>query len=588
MTEADLLETIQTLRAVKGDITHVEAKRASTDLPKRLWETLSAFANSPGGGNILLGLDEVHGFEVTGVDDPKKMQADLASICDQMEPPLRPLISVHLVSGRHVVAAEVPELSVEQKPCYYRGGGMSNGAFVRVGDGDRRLTAYEVQVMLSSRGQPREDETPMLEAVVEDLDADLVSSYLKRLRSDEGSPFRSVPDREVLEMTKVLVSGDGRVVPSLAGLLAMGRYPQQFFPSLGMTFVVYPSTSIGVPGPGGERFLDNRRMVGPIPAMLLQAMEALKRNMKRRSVVRGLFREDAWEYPEDALREALVNSLVHRDYSPAARSTPVQIQMFPDRLTILNPGGLFGPVTVDQLGDLGVSSARNQTLMKILEDLPVPGENRTLCENRGSGIGAMFASLRRASMTPPEFDNAIATFRVTFPNHTLLDQETLDWIARFAGSVLSDEKRLALAYVRQHGEITNAEYRRLTGQDSREVSRDLRNLVEGGLLAQTGSRRWAVYRLDAPKKLQPALIPSHERPPKRRNREGEVIAILQDGLEHSTKEIAERLDIGEAATIKWLNRMMHSGIVEATAPPRSRRTRYRLRTSGNPGNETKI
>ena len=92
----------------------------------------------------------------------------------------------------------------------------------------------------------------------------------------------------------------------------------------------------------------------------------LQRNMKRRSIVRGLFREDLWEYPETAIREALVNALAHRDLSPAARGTPVQIQMFPDRLEIVNPGGLYGAVTVDQLGQEGISSARNQLLMRLL------------------------------------------------------------------------------------------------------------------------------------------------------------------------------------------------------------------------------
>lgn len=90
MTDAELLELIGTLRAPEGDSTYVEAKRAGRDLPKRLWETLSAFANTSGGGVILLGLEEQAGFAVTGVDDSARIQADVASLCDQMEPPLRP------------------------------------------------------------------------------------------------------------------------------------------------------------------------------------------------------------------------------------------------------------------------------------------------------------------------------------------------------------------------------------------------------------------------------------------------------------------------------------------------------------------
>lgn len=579
MTLAELLEMIEALRATEGDTVHIEAKKASTDLPRRLWETLSAFSNTPGGGVIILGVDEQTGFDIVGVGDPQKVQTDLASLCDQMDPPLRPLIEVLRLNGRPIVTAEIPELPTEQKPCYYRGAGLTNGAFIRVADGDRRLTPYEVQVMLASRGQPREDETPVGEAAADDLDSSLVSLYLQRLRADEGSPFRALEDTEVLRTTRVLVRHDSGLVPSMAGLLALGRYPQRFFPSLGITFVVYPTPGIGAPGPGGERFLDNRRIDGPIPLMLLKAMDALKRNMKKRAIVRGLFREDAWEYPEDALREALINALAHRDYSAAARGSPVQMQMFPDRLAIINPGGLFGPVTVEQLGEIGVAAARNQTLMRILEDVPVPGENRTLCENRGSGIGTILASLRRAGMKPPTFDNTIATFRVVFPNHTLLSKETVEWLAEVCPPDLTDQQRMALAYIRQNGEITNADYRRLTGQDSREVSRDLRRLVDLGLLSQSGTRRWATYRLRPGRVSEPVKEQSPTEPRKRRNRVPEIIALLRGGRELSRQEIAEKLGIGRNAALYWLERMVQEGVVETTAPPRSRRLRYRLRTS---------
>jgi ATP-dependent DNA helicase recG-like protein len=75
-----------------------------------------------------------------------------------------------------------------------------------------------------------------------------------------------------------------------------------------------------------------------------------------------------------AQREAVVNALVHRDLSASARGTQVQVEMYPDRLVIRNPGGLFGLVMVDNLGEEGISSARNATLIKILEGVPLPGE----------------------------------------------------------------------------------------------------------------------------------------------------------------------------------------------------------------------
>ena len=97
---------------------------------------------------------------------------------------------------------------------------------------------------------------------------------------------------------------------------------------------------------------------GAIPVMLEQALAVLRRNMSRRAVVRDLGRSDVWEYPETALREAIVNALVHRDLSDASKGAQTQIEMYPDKLVIRNPGGLFGPVSVARLGEEAISSSR--------------------------------------------------------------------------------------------------------------------------------------------------------------------------------------------------------------------------------------
>jgi ATP-dependent DNA helicase RecG len=555
----------------------VEAKRAEDALPRRVWETLSAFSNTPGGGVLILGLDETSGFATVGVRNPKKVQQDLASLCGEMEPPLRPPIELHRVEGRPLVVAEIPEIEIGQKPCYYRGAGLTNGAFIRVADGDRRLSPYEVQVMLASRGQPREDETPVADATAGDLDPDLVAGLLARVRRAEESVFRRLSDEEALRTLKVLVRHEDRWVPSLAGLLALGRHPQQFFPALGVTFVVYPTPRIGEPGPGGERFLDNRRFEGPIPGLIRPVLDGLYRNMKHRTVVRGLFREDLWEYPETAIREAVVNALGHRDLSPMARGTPVQIQMFPDRLVITNPGGLYGPVTVERLGEEGISATRNQVLMKILEDVTVPGEGRGICENRGSGIGAMLAALRQAGMSPPQFEDRIATFQVTFPNHTLLDEDTLRWLERAGGGDLTDSQRMGLALMRRGETLTNSLYRQLTGLDSRIVTRELGDLVSRGLAEQTGTRRWASYRLAS---RLARLAEEAERPParrQRRDRRPEIQALLRERGELPRAEIARALGLSNAAARKWLSILREEGVVELTTEsPRAPGARYRL------------
>jgi ATP-dependent DNA helicase RecG len=583
MTTDELLELIDTMRRTENDLHHVEAKRAHRDLPKKLWETLSAFSNMAGGGVIVLGVDESNSFDVVGVADPKKILQDLASRCSEMEPPVRAVIRPHDIDGKTLIVAEVPEIGIEQKPCFYPPAGMSNGAFTRVADGDRKLSAYEVQMLLASRGQPREDERPVFEASITEFDSDLVAGLLNRLRRPEGGRFRTLHDEVALATVKALVPYDGRLVPSVAGLLALGTYPQRFLPSMNAVFTVYPTSKIGELGPRGERLLDNRRFDGPIPRMVKPILDALQRNMKQRVVVRGLFREDLWEYPEEAIREALVNALAHRDLSAWSQGTSVQIQMFPDRLMIANPGGLYGPVTTERLGVEGISSRRNQALTMLLEDTENPEERRVVCENRGTGIGAILATLRQAGMGPPLFENQISTFRISFPNHTLLDTATLRWLERVGGYELTDSQRMGLALARHGDPLTNDSYRRFTDVDSRIATRELGDLVRRSLLEQDGSHRWTTYRIGrAHSSLE--LETSSPRPnaldlpnrPLRADRRSAILALLAQHGELSRLEIGAHLALGDSMTRRWLKTLVEEDAIVATASPRSRLRRYRL------------
>jgi ATP-dependent DNA helicase RecG len=265
------------------------------------------------------------------------------------------------------------------------------------------------------------------------------------------------------------------------------------FPSLHLTVVRYPTPRAGEVSARGERLLDNVKAEGPLVALVQQGIDAIERNLQKRAVIQGLFRQDVWEYPLEALREALVNALAHRDYSPLARGTPVQVRIFPDRLEVENPGGLFGAVTVDRLGEPGLLATRNTHLMRLLEDL-AGIDGRVICENRGTGITAMLEALRAASMEPPLFDDHHTTFRLAFSNSSLLDAETVAWLNRFAAYQLNDAQRLALAYAHRQGRLTHADFRRLNpGVDSFEVTRRLGELVQQGLLRQHGARRWTIY-----------------------------------------------------------------------------------------------
>lgn len=412
-----LSRLVAELRSVGSDTHSVEVKSAVGKLPKSLCETLSAFSNGAG-GTVVLGLDEGTGFRPVPGFDAVKMREALARACaDDVHPPVRGEIEILPFEGADVVVAYVPEISPLSKPAYVRGRGEYQGSFIRGGDGDRKLSDYEVGLLHANRGQPRDDREPVADASAADLEDDAVAALLRRMRRHQPRAFRSVPDEVALRRLGVLVPAgpdSDRLVPSLAGLLTLGAYPQEFFPQLNVTFVVLPSDQAGVVPEGGPRFIDNRSLNGPVPWIVSDAVDAIARNMRVAGTVRGVGRQDVYEYPVEALREAIVNAIMHRDYSPPSRGAQVQVEMYPSRLVVRNPGGLFGPVAEEELGTEGVTSSRNPVLSALLQEVQLPDSDRVICENRGSGIPTMLEQLRRSGTASVKFSNAISHFTVTF------------------------------------------------------------------------------------------------------------------------------------------------------------------------------
>lgn len=568
MTDEELTELIEVLRRRGTDLEYVEAKRSAQALPKRLWETLSAFANQRGGGVLVLGLDESQGFATAGVRDIGKVQADLASVCDQMEPPLRPLIGVHDFEGGQLVVAEVPEVPLEQKPCYYRGSGLYAGSYVRVADGDRQMSQYEVHLLLESRGQPQHDLEIVEGASRDDLDGGLLQGLLVRVRQRRPR-LAGLSDDELLRQLHI---ADAKGQVTLAGLLCFARYPQQWFPSLTVTFVHYPGTRADEVGPRGERFLDNRRFDGPLTVALDDALQTIVGAMRRRSLIQGLIRQEIPEYPPVAVREALVNAVAHRDYSSLARGSHVQVQMFRNRLEVQNPGGLFGPVNEDNLGEPGVQAARKQFLMQILEDLGP-------AENRGTGIVTMMRAVRESQTSPPEFEDRRTYFRVVFGNDAMLDDATVEWLNQFKALSLTEKQRMALAYTLQQQEIDNGVFRRLTGADSREATTELQDLVRQGLLQQIGTRRWTTYSLSPEAAQTPEGEELHTtgRRLVATDRRERIYDLIAERGTISARSISTELGIPRPTVNYDIRKLIEEGRVERTTEdPQDRRAEYRV------------
>lgn len=403
MTVEELAALIDELRVTGAEGQAVEIK---SGVGKNIRDTLSAFSND-GGGLLIFGLSEDGGFSPVDGFDALKARDALASRCEELTPPVRPVVDIQVVNGATIVVAEIKELNREDKPCYITDQGRYNGAYTRTGDGERRLTKYEVDRLLEEEKQPKWDDQSVEEATRQDLSEEHLQGFLKLQRKRRPKTFADGEERALQRLG--VMKGEH---PSLAALLAMGDYPQEFLPRVTVTFGLFPGTGKG-DVTKGARLLDSATLVGTIPELVEAGVGIVERNMRTASVIGDVYRTDVPDYPLVAVREALVNALMHRDYSPAALGSQVQINMFVDRLEIMNPGGLYGGVTVDNLGEAGVSSSRNRRLSTFLEDLKFE-DGGPVAENRGSGIATINRALEEALMPPPIFTNRITDFTVTF------------------------------------------------------------------------------------------------------------------------------------------------------------------------------
>ena len=411
MQVEELVALAQKIQKLKCEFQTVEVKSATQGCPK-LYDTLSSFSNQDDGGVIVFGLSETESFKTVGVYDAQELQKKVSEQCDQMEPKVRPLFTVCEYESYTIVSAEIPGIDFSDRPVFYRGQGRLRGSFIRVGDADMHMTEYEIYSYAAFRKRTHDDLRVVENASVDFFDNSLLSKYLSAVKDQRENIASNATDNEILELMGVTKGG----VPTIAGLMAFSQFPQASFPQLCITAVVVPGTAMGDLGPGGERFLANTRINGPIGEMLEAAVEFVRRNSRTSTIIdeKG-HRRDKEEFPVVAVREAILNALVHRDYSSHTETVPVRIVMYTDRMEIINSGGLYGRITIDSLGKVHPDT-RNPTLANILELLHIT-------ENRYSGIPTIIKEFRMAKLPAPIFSNNRGEFSVVFRNNYFVNDQ---------------------------------------------------------------------------------------------------------------------------------------------------------------------
>lgn len=412
MTENELVELVKQVLNMKCETQNIELKTAKQGCPENLYDTLSSFSNTKG-GIIIFGIDEKHGYKVVGIDDTQILQKKVIEQSLSMEPVVRPLFTVIKYDDKIICSAEIPEMDSFSKPCFYKGKGKSKGAYIRIGDADLPMTEYEIHSFEAFKFKT-EDELRTKERVDSSfLNNVLLDGYLAKLINKKMGLI-NFEKNKILQLEGII---DKNGKPTLCGILNFGSLPQIFSPNLDIVAVKCVTNNYGEEDENGIRFADNKRIDGTLSSMLQQALIFISNNTKKATYINSVTgkREDKDEYPLKALREIVLNALIHRDYSQYTENDPIRIEIYEDRIEVTNPGGLYGRLSMDQLGMVR-SDIRNPYIASILETMEVT-------ENRYSGIPIIYDEMKKANLLPPKFEDDRGVFKVTLYNAKINEEK---------------------------------------------------------------------------------------------------------------------------------------------------------------------
>lgn len=480
--------------------------------PPRLTELanrLCGFANSPHGGMLVIGVVDST-WEIVGVKNVSEAVDALLQAARLCKPPV-PLADSHPqiidIRGKKLVIAHIPKNRGELY--------QASGAFlIRKGTHTVAMTVDEVENALYKSGQLNWETRPNLLADLADLNESRIAEYLKEYELLTGSRNRLTDIWERLTKMQCVApvndtwEATGQALkPTNAGLLLFGNSPRDFFTGAEIVATYYQDAS------GVQRYTDRQIMTGTLPGQVEAAEAFFRKHIQIGAYIEGFKRIEEPEYSLEALREALVNAVVHRDYS--LQGEAVRVFFYSDRIEIHSPGTLPPGIELAELRQgLTRSRPRNQVIASIMRDMP-----GHYMERIGSGIRFMLNQSEALDLPAPEFKEQGGEFVVTFFKRTPKRHETgsrpqselPDYIKREASdrpdpvrlpkieapASLTRQKRqeLALDYIRENGSITNNQYREITGISENTALRDLEALVEQNSLRAVGKGRGRKYVL---------------------------------------------------------------------------------------------
>ncbi|MFP4322316.1 MAG: ATP-binding protein [Anaerolineales bacterium] len=429
-------------------------------------ETLVAFANAEG-GTLAIGVAE--DGKVLGQAYNEKVEDALREAEEKCNPPVVVGAWEQIeVQNQTIVTIRVPR-SIELHA-------LNDGrVLVRTGTENRPLGGHEIRRLASDKSAGDFELESVPGATLDDFDMEVVEEFMEKRNTRTRKAWAGSTEELLMEVGAV----NDKREPTVAGVLLFAKYPQQWLPQSGVVFVKFVGTE-----PRGEDglagYARREELTGPLARVVENMWNLTWGEMAVSAVVKGLERTETYEYPQFAVREALVNAVAHRDYRLKGRR--IEVRMFSDRLEVISPGGLPGFITVDNIVDEHFS--RNPRMVSGLFQWGY-------IEELGLGIDKMIDVMTSAGHQKPVFEAKPYSFTVKLYNAR--NNKESDGLGEITRNVNGRQAR-ALAYVRERGSITNREYRQLCTDVSPETLRlDLVDLVEKGMLLKIGSKKGTYY-----------------------------------------------------------------------------------------------
>jgi len=405
MNEQQAKEMVVRALKLGSETNSVEFKDARGGFPKDAWKSISSFSHRPSGGCIVFGVKEYRDegktqFAVVGISNASMIQEKMGDLCNtNMSVVVRPEYFLFEIKNLLLLAAYIPECPDQFKPCYYNPVGIPNGAFVRDGNTDRKITDEEMRRFIDNAKLSKFDIARAPDTSLEDLSREKVYNLLVRTgqRTKRGTSPEEV-EFELLKNLGIAAEFEDGKFPTITGFLIFAKIKPQIkraFDRYKIRCVRYKGSNVTT------EIIDSADIDGTLDEQIDDMQKFILKNIRRGAEIVGTKRVERYEYPEKAIREIVANAVIHRDYK--ITETYTQVNVFEDRIEVFNPGCLPPGVTVKNIRDAQVS--RNETIAARLKDLDY-------LEEYGRGIDIVFNQMGEWSLLPPVFKNTTNSFKV--------------------------------------------------------------------------------------------------------------------------------------------------------------------------------